>query len=78
MFCLEGCNQCSDRRVQSVHVGFLRVALSSTPKTLEFKKPKTPLFRTENPSVGSVELRSFWCGTERFWGLKRGSPFVLN
>ena len=23
-----------------------------------------------------VELRGFWCGTERFWGLKRCGPCV--
>ena len=25
-----------------------------------------------------VELRGFWCGTEGFWRLKRSGPFVWN
>ena len=25
---------------------------------------------------GCAELSDFWCGTERFWGLKRSVPFV--
>ena len=27
---------------------------------------------------GCVELRGFWCGTERFLRLKMSGPFVLN
>ena len=27
-----------------------------------------------NRGIFGVELRSFWCGSEGFWGLKRSGP----
>ena len=31
-----------------------------------------------NRGVFGVKLRSFWCGTEEFWGLKSSGPLMLN